>query len=279
MSGAHLSRLQALEKTLGAWICREVDFSESDTEFESKARTFLCFLENVFGRFYEFKTRICDYEPIPKSYARGWDMFCLEAYLCAREGQPFNGICAVMHMQAYLDGDSYVIKDIGVRPCAIGWHFLEILVSNIAQRLPENRKLVFKVFGIRVEFITSLIEALRVQNPDLPAPTRTKEDKRNVMGKVTSEKTIEVITFDDEHLRALCNLEFSVALPTAEQLNDRKHARPGRIELIRRMIGNARGAFETFLLNAKNTTSYLPDGLALDENDLRVYRDGSWVTF
>ena len=67
--------------------------------------------------------------------------------------------------------------------------------------------------------------------------------------------------------------------PSRSRRQSRKHARPGRIELIRRMIGNARGAFEMFLLNAKNTTSYLPDGLALDENDLRVYRDGSWVTF
>lgn len=284
----HLSRMYDIEQRLGAWMCRDDDFDnskENPPEFESKARTFLCFLENVFGRFYEFKTRICDYDDIPATYGADWDLFQADVCSAVRESRPFNGICAVVHIQTAVEGKQYVIKNIGIRPCAIEQSFFRVLLKNVALSLPQGMQLVVKIFGIRIEFMNTVLRNLHEQIKTFSEPARSKEDMVNFMGHKSSinghTPSVEVITLDTAHIQALRELHVPWTdskdrnFPSAATLNDSKLANPKRIELIRRMIAAAQTLFAEYLNRANDSTNYLPDALNLDENGLWVYKNGN----
>jgi len=286
---SHLEHMYDIEQRLGAWMCRDEDFADDNKanppEFESKARTFLCFLENVFGRFYEFKTRICDYDDIPASYGADWDLFQADVCSAVRECRPFNGICAVVHIQTAVDGGQYVIKNIGVRPCAIEQSFFRVLLKQIAVNLPEGKQLVVKIFGIRIEFMNTVLRNLQEQIKTFTEPVRSKEDMVGFMGHKSSinghTPQVEVITLESVHIQALRELHVpwtdskDKRFPTAAILNDSKLANPKRIELIRRMIMAAQTLFAEYLNRANDSTNYLPDALNLDENGLWVYKNGN----
>ena len=286
-------RLHDMETRLGAWMCRDEDFADNQAnppEFESKARTFLCFLENVFGRFYEFKTRICDYDDIPDTYGVDWDLFQKDVCEAAKENRPFNGICAVMHIQtASGSSGEYIIQNIGLRPCVIEQSFFRVLLKHIAQSLPQGTKLVIKVFGIRVEFVNTVISNLKEGIPTFTEPPRKKEDKMNFMGHATSfnghTPQVDVITLDSAHIEALKNLKVpwtkytDAGFPSASALNNSKMAQPKRIGLIRRMISLAQTQFAEYLNRTNDSTNYLPDALNLDENGLWVYKNGLKLGF
>jgi len=284
-SMSHLKRMYDIEQRLGAWMCRDEDFEDNKDnplEFESKARTFLCFLENVFGRFYEFKTRICDYDDIPATYGSDWDNFQADVCSAVKESRPFNGICPVMHIQTAAEGNQYVIKNIGIRPCAIEQSFFRVLLKHIAASLPDGKQLVVKIFGIRMEFMNTVIRNLQDQIKTFPEPRRTKEDMVNVMGRKLSmdghNLSVEVVTLDTAHIEALRELNVPWTdskhrqFPSATALNDSKSANPKRIELIRRMITAAQSLFAEYLNHANDSTNYLPDALNLDENGLWVFK-------
>jgi hypothetical protein len=286
-----LQRLnQSIDHKLGAWIARDEDFAEhpaNPPDFETKARTFLCFLENVFGRFYEFKTRICDYDDIPDTYGADWERFRTDACAAAKEGKAFNGICAVMHLQTAAEGDAYVIRNVGIRPCAIEQSFFRVLLRHMALSL-EGRPLVIKIFGIRVEFVNTVIANLKAENPGFKEPTRTKEDRKSLMGTnaFTGDgrvSQIDVITFESatplQSIRVPWTTNADPRFPTAAQLNDSSSASPNRVELLRRMIGGAQQTFGQYLKSANDTTNYLPDALNLEENALWVYKGGVKMSF
>ena len=275
-----------MEGRLGAWMARDEDFvdhSDNPVDFESKARTFLCFLENVFGRFYEFKTRLCDYDDIPESYAADWESFKADACNAARDAKPFNGICAVMHLQAAQEGRTYVIQNVGLRPCAIEQSFLRVMLKHLAKSLPADRPLAIKVFGARVEFINTVVAELR-GTPNFREPVRTKQDRFTPMGnRAESGRQVDVITFEStaalRDLETPWNASLDAGFPAAEQLNDSGKANPKRADLIRRMISHAHDGFAQYLRGANELTNYLPDALNLDENELWVYKEGTKFSF
>jgi hypothetical protein len=269
-----------MDNRLGAWICSDDDFvgsSDNPADFEAKARTFLCYLENVFGRFYEFKTRICDYDDIPESYINDWDNFQRDVCLAVKGSRSFNGICAVMHIRTEASGDSYVVKDVGIRPCAIEQSFFRVLMKKIAANLPADKKLVLRIFGIRVEFVETLIDNLKTASTDAE-PVRTKD---LVRGPQNTNREVDVITFGKGEINALSMLRTSwdnildSRFPSAATLNNSGLANPERIKLIRRMISRAGDSFAQYLVGANDTTNYLPDLLNLDENELVVYKNGA----
>ncbi len=281
-----------MEHRLGAWVARDEDFvahADNPPEFESKARTFLCFLENVFGRFYDFKTRMADYDDIPEAYGLDWESFKNDACAAVAALRPFNGICAVMHLQtAVEDGRAYVIQNIGIRPCAIEQSFMRVLLKHMAQSLPDRMPLVVKIFGIRVEFMNTVISNLKEENPSFVEPTRTKQDRVTLMGKKAVVEggrvmQVDVLTFESaaalRNIKVPWNSSKDPGFPTAEQLNNSGKANPLRVNLIRRMIGQAQTDFAQYLQSAKETTNYLPDPLNLDENNLWVYKQGRKIGF
>ena len=281
-------QLDHIEGRLSAWMTRDADFADhpnNPADFESKARTFLCFLENVFGRFYEFKTRLCDYDDIPASYGADWERFRTDACTAARDAQPFNGICAVMHLQAAPEGGAYAIQNVGLRPCAIEQSFLRVMLKHLAQSLADTRPLVIKVFGVRVEFVNTVVEELR-GTPNFKEPVHTQQDRLTFMGhKAESGRKVDVITFDSESVAALRDIKTpwttstDPTFPTAERLNDSSQASPKRADLLRRMIGLAKERFAEYLRGANDLTNYLPDALNLDENALWVYKGGEKLSF
>ena len=250
MSTGLRQQLTRLETRLGAWMARDEDFADhADAEWESRARTFLCFLENVFGRFYEFKARLCDYEDIPESYGVDWESFKTDACNAARDARPFNGICAVMHLQMAPDGKGYAIHGVGLRPCAIEESFVRVMLKHLAQSLPDDRPLEIKVSGARAEFVHAALKGVHESGVLTPAALRT--------------------------LEVPWNSSLDPGFPAAERLNDSGKANPGRAELIRRMGHEG----VEWLRGRSGQTNYLPDALALDENELWVYKESTKFSF
>jgi hypothetical protein len=256
MSTGLRQQLTRLETRLGAWMARDEDFADhADAESESRARTFLCFLENVFGRFYEFKARLCDYDDIPESYGVDWESFKTDACNAARDARPFNGICAVMHLQMAPDGKGYAIHSVGLRPCAIEQSFVRVMLKHLARSLPNDRPLAVKVPGARAEFVHAALAGLKgahesgVLTPESMAALRTLE-----------------VPWDSS---------LDPGFPAAERLNDSSKANPGRAELIRRMGHEG----VEWLRGRSGQTNYLPDALALDENELWVYKESTKFSF
>lgn len=272
-------------------MTRDEDFAEhpdNPPDFESKARTFLCFLENVFGRFYDFKTRISDYDDIPETYGVDWERFRADVCAAAAASRPFNGICAVMHIQTAAEGNAYVIQNIGVRPCAIEQSFMRVLLKHMAQSLPDRVRLVVKIFGIRVEFMNTVISNLKEENPAFVEPIRTKEDRVTMTGRKAVVEggrvmQMDVLTFESANalktIKTPWNSSTDASFPTAEALNNSSKANPMRVKLIRRMIGQAQEWFGQYLNRAKDLTNYLPDALNLEENNLWVYKNGGRIGF
>jgi len=284
-------QLHDIEHRLGAWMTRDEDFAEhpdNPAEFESKTRTFMCFLENVFGRFYDFKARISDYDDIPDAYGADWERFKTDVCAAVSTSRPFNGICAVMHIQTGVEGNAYVIQNIGIRPCAIEQSFMRVLLKHMALSLPDRMRLVVKIFGIRMEFMNTVIANLKEENPAFVEPTRSKQDRLTAMGRKAVVEggrvmQVDVLTFESasalKTIKVPWNSSKDPAFPTAERLNNSSKANPLRVKLIRRMIGLAQEGFGQYLNRAKDMTNYLPDALQLDENNLWVYKNGGKVGF
>ena len=91
-------------------------------------KTLTAWLENVFGRYYEWKSNLLDYDYIPMSYGVDWNLFIEDFKTCRDKRQDFNGICPVLYIRATFSGTDKdketVIERVSIRPCAFGHPFL-----------------------------------------------------------------------------------------------------------------------------------------------------------
>ena len=279
-------QLKELDSRLGAWY---YDGSLSDEkDVEDRAKTFLCWMENVFGRFYEWKTRICDYSPIPDNYRDDWNRFLDGVCLAIEKSEPFNAICPVLHLRFHMDGRAQcIIDDIGIRPCAIEKSFFRKVLTTIAKTLVDTADpsvaLKVKIFGIRRVFARKVINEMNLaveetdETADFPV---MKLRPQSYTHSYLFPKTT-VFTFIGENLGRLANhpkMENWKA-PAAHVLNDFTRINESRTDLIREMLAAAPTHLSTYLTNAKNVTHMLPPPLELDENDLMVYKYGAVIKF
>ena len=229
--------LRDMDRRLDAWICDDLD--------EPRARTLLCFLENVFGRFFDFRTRVCDYQPIAENYRLDWDRFTDDLGLAVREGRPFNGICPVLHVHTEVANGAYVIRSMGVRPCAMGHGLFQTALRLIARDVQGT--LVIKTSGIGAEFFKAVFDLAGISPPGS-----------------------DVVTLTTKQTAALGALK-AYRPPAAQALNGGgAHSRGA---LIRRMVAAAGDGL------TNHTTNYLPDALNLDENEMYVYKAGEKIKF
>ena len=266
-----LERLIAVDRKLGATYYNGA-FSK-EKELEGQAVTFMCFLENVFGHFYEWKTRIVDYCEIPATYAEDWRNFYNALEKSVQDKQAFNGICPVMHITTEWQdrGRTLVITDMGLRPCAIDKSFFRVALRMIAQNLLlKDSKLVIKIFGIRSQFVRTAVQETDVK------PVESMEDKDP--GRPNS---VHVFTYDAKHIKQLRDQPSirTWAVPLANELNSRAQWTTAKTELVRRMLQQAGPLFKDILDKTSNTTYILPDVLCLREKDLWVFKYGSQIRY
>ena len=279
-------QLKELDSRLGAWY---YDGSLSDEkDVEDRAKTFLCWMENVFGRFYEWKTRICDYSPIPDNYRDDWNQFLDGVCLAIEKSEPFNAICPVLHLRFHMDGRAQcIIDDIGIRPCAIEKSFFRKVLTTIARKLIDpaegdtSASLVVKIFGIRRVFAQKVINETHLAVDETNEPANFTVMMRRPDTSSEHSLNTTVFTFTGANLESLADHPGmkNWKAPAAHVLNDFTRINENRTDLIRAMLAEAPDRLSTYLTNAKNVTHMLPPPLELDENDLMVYKYGAVIKF
>jgi len=225
-----LHRLTEVDRKLGATYYNGA-FSK-EPELEGRAVTFMCFLENVFGHFYEWKTRIHDYCEIPATYVDDWRNFYNALEKSIQDRQPFNGICPVMHITTEWQdrGKTLVVTDMGLRPCAIDKSFFRVALRMIAQNLRlRDSRLVIKIFGIRSQFVQTVVDETNVK------PAESKEDRAG------RQASVYVFTYDAKQIERLRDQPSirTWAAPLANELNSRGPWSETKTALVRRMIEKA----------------------------------------
>ena len=285
--------MRELDRRLGAWY---YDGSLSQNKaLEDQAKSFLCYLENVFGHFYEWKTRICDHCPIQENYRDDWDHFLRDVGKAAEAQEPFNGICPVMHIKTLFDGQAYVIEDIGIRPCAIQKKFFEAVLRVIAENVLKKpgTTLVIKIFGVRRVFAESVLNHLNINVEHseeravfgpLPGLRPEEEPRRRIrLAPITTEAppTTAVFKLDPAALTSLVSRVNKITWEAsrAAVMNDFTRINETRTDLITSMLDEAHSVLKQLLTDAPNVTHVLQQPMQLVEKDLMVYKYGAVIKY
>lgn len=144
-------------------------------------QTFSTQMENVFVKYYEWKSNRADAENVYWGYTDDWGQFLLYLHVNTRKKQPFVGICPVLYLKTGIEEGYMVVEDFLVRPCALGFDFLKDLLKTLASAcLESNLSLKIRIKAARATPIEPLLSvngrSIRVyKQEDLTHPSTVYE--------------------------------------------------------------------------------------------------------
>lgn len=276
---------------LGAWYVDEK--SRVARTHESKA--ILKDIEDVFFKYFDcHRPTIPDKRnvPIANQYLRDWCTFLSEIRdfvrkiadlypVNRRESYKFNMICPVMHLSMRIVdiktravGDFWcihsvtlLIDSLRIRPCAMGWNFLELVILEICAVIRKFDETMMVMDGLAVRFQINLkIQVAGVCAAFVHSTLNGKGLQPPYVHHEPDAARIDEWDFDRKNLRLLdiALSQVSIDLPKAAELNNYNAmsdaARAKRNTIIREM----------FL--AQDTRASKEVGLAM--NNLIVCKNG-----
>ena len=167
MSSSDSKNLQATLHRVCTYLeAPRYDTGIADPKTLSMMKTYTANIENVFGRYYEWKQDIADYEWIPVGYEADWASFINGLVDAIKGKKRFNGICSVLYLRVSTDATGYVIEDFSIRPCAVGHGFFEEAVSQIMTNMEHNRPLNITAFTVKKIFVDKLKATLKLSDEE-----------------------------------------------------------------------------------------------------------------
>ena len=224
-------------------------------------------LENVFGCFYDWEALTSKLLPISDGYVEGeWNAFRSDILSSVRDKTSVHCICSVMHIKAsYSEPSSYVIENIGVRPCAFPHGFLSSLLSDIAKACPPDTSLEIRVPALCGPLVTNTLNGV--------SPRSGTRSVLTISGTVSINESVFVLGRPE--LNQLARSPPWTA-PAALDLNTANDF----IETIAdQMLSLASVDYKSLLSKPSNDILFVPPFLELDQNGLMVYKQGQIIPY
>ena len=299
-----LSVLSALDRrcdaVLEAWCVNEDGWESMSAVDKSAARTLMHLMENVFRKYFEYSDQDGVDEGlitemmrsverpdmlIEENYHVDCALFFLEIRRYMQDPQRyigkngFNGICPVMNLKMTMQtpGTSgyrdFVIEEIGIRPCALGFPFLENLLCVIVESLMGINnfntlqcKLIIKSLGVRGALVQDILD--RIGFDILQSGSAFSMRNEWV---VSDEKLRE---FHDNLAKTVTIYKYETDYPNNLQLNDRKTNIGQYDSLVNKLVTRS-PAIKNMLYLMKDDIKSVTPVFQLETNDLLVFRNGA----
>ena len=152
----------AILKRVDHFLCAPRFENESTFPQLSVMKTYTAFLENIFGKYYEWKYTLNDYDWIPMDYIRDWNQFMSSIQESVKKKTNFIGICPVVFINIVFQDDKCIIKDLFLRPCAMGYPFLDNVLMEIAKLISSGTLEIYAFSAKRIP-IADVFERLKLE--------------------------------------------------------------------------------------------------------------------
>ena len=215
------------------------------------------FLEAVFGRYYDFKTRSVDFKAINQFQAMELYFFHRDVIRSIKRRTPFHAICSLLHIQMGYDGNTCVIENIGVRPCVLDLGSLQDILGDIARHcLREELSLVIKADMFRRHAVLQIVYQMGL------SVSETRIAKKNIYTGESQE--FSIFAFGNDCLKLLKNKPDRC--PSCSEINCQISTGPAYDYVANALMGE----FGHCVSEASN---FLPHELYLSGDDLTVYKE------
>jgi len=272
---------------LGAGYYKD-DFKSLTGYSASRAKTLLSWFEAVFRKYYDNLKDLKFDKPISEDYCLAWDLFAEAVKNAVRRKQNINAICPVMYIKLSFDslGKLCVIDDVGIRPCAIGHGFVQVILGSIANVLLDASDvggLKIESIGLRYWFVRQVVEEIEsiIRGKII---TRTTSTERSEKTTHIGKDGMHVISyyFIGENLELLRQQQIMNGWnpPSVGDINYLTSTKPFRKKLIQDMLSDKDISiyFRSMTLYLKpNDDVDFPSSLDIDTTGLKIYKPTGMV--
>lgn len=250
---------------------------------EPGMRTFSAYMENVFVRFYEWKSRLLDGENVPKAYRDDWEGFLRDVQAKVAAQTEFVGICPVMYLKIYHDvaNGCVVVENFLIRPCAVGFGFLTSVMKCVAGVcVSKNWQLKVTIPKIRALLLDRVVQKIEDEAARVGVVVKTPTDMWVKTTLVPSSKGVDgvdglVYELTKAALKRLSEITL-LAVPEANELATFVKG-SSKDRLMREMYDRLPASVQTRMTLADDDVEDIPPYMKISDTVLEqlvVYKGG-----